>query len=118
MKINQINYKNVKAYIQGNFRYRLYYSKYKYLISKHILEQIECRINSMNIECFNNGSCIMCGCKTTHLQMANKTCESLCYPDMLSVSKWKFLKKTGTIFVKGIDWKLKNNKFTWQIGKT
>ena len=109
--MEQINYKNVKAYIQGNFRYKLYYSKFQWLIPKHILEQIHCRIDSMKVECLNNGSCVMCGCQTTHLQMANKTCAGDCYPDMLSKKQWCFLKKSKMIVLNKVLWKFKHNKF-------
>lgn len=114
MKIN-----NIFAYIQGNIRYHLYYSKhFKFLIRKHIREQIEYRINSMNRECYSNGSCIKCGCSTTHLQMADKKCEGSCYPIMISnKGVWEFWKKSKITVEILIDseyiWKLdtKNKKF-------
>ena len=84
--------KNIWAYIQGNIRYRLYYSYLNFLIPLHIREQINYRIKSMDRECYHNGSCKMCGCRTTHLQMANKACNKPCYPGMVSRRTWKFWK--------------------------
>ena len=85
----KINIKNIYSYIVGNYRYRIYYSKHLFwLMRKFIREQITLRINSMDEECFNNGQCKMCGCKTTALQMANKECDKPCYPEMLSRKKW------------------------------
>lgn len=108
----QINYKNVKAYIQGNFRYKLYYSKwFSWLIPNYIHEQIDVRIDSMNRECYLKGSCTMCGCKTTHLQMANKTCDGNCYPDMLSKKQWCYFKHRKLMVFNKVLWKLKHNKF-------
>ena len=58
----------------------------------HIREQIEYRINSMNRQCFEQGSCIKCGCQTTHLQMADKACAGDCYPEMFKKHLWKHFK--------------------------
>lgn len=85
-------FKNIIAYLQGHIRYKLYYSYLKFLIPLHIREQIVYRINSMNKECYNQGSCIMCGCRTTHLQMANKSCDNPCYPAMVKKRTWNFWK--------------------------
>lgn len=85
----KINIKNIYSYIIGNYRYQLYYSKnFSWLIRNFIKRQITLRINSMDKDCFNNGQCKMCGCKTTALQMANKECDKPCYPEMLSRKKW------------------------------
>jgi hypothetical protein len=109
---SKINLKNIYYYIQGNLRYRMYYSKYyKFLIRSHIKEQIEVRINSMNKSCYRLGSCIKCGCTTTQLQMCNKPCEGLCYPKMLSRFYWEDLKKDNCYHSEGdITFCLKSNK--------
>jgi hypothetical protein len=51
----------------------------------------------MDKECYENGSCKMCGCNTTALQMANKACPKPCYPKMISKKEWKEF-KTKTEF--------------------
>lgn len=107
---NKITLKDVLAYIQGNIRYSLYNSNWSWLIRKHIKEQIDIRINSMNKSCYNQGSCVMCGCRTTHLQMANKSCNKPCYPIMLNKKTWKGIKKIDTIFVD-------KNKVKWYLLK-
>lgn len=84
--------KDVLYYLQGNIRYQIFYSKFAFLIREHIREQIQARINSMNQECFTSGSCIKCGCNTTHLQMCNKACEGDCYPKMLDKEEWITMK--------------------------
>ena len=43
----------------------------------------------MKEECLLRGHCVKCGCKTTHLQFANKACDGKCYPAMMSKKKWK-----------------------------
>ena len=114
--------KKIISWFQGWSRYFLYYSKeiikidLSWLIRKHIREQIEVRINSMNRECYNSGSCIKCGCATTALQMANKACEGDCYPSMLNKSIWKGLMEVqeNCRYFSTIDrsvWKMKDNKF-------
>lgn len=83
--------KDVWHFIVGHYRYTLYYSKFNFLIRKHIKEQIRFRIDNMNKECYNNGECIMCGCQTTALQMCSKPCEGKCYPPLYSKKMWNSL---------------------------
>lgn len=109
--MSKINLENIISYIQGNVRYKLYYSKFKGLIPGHILEQIDVRIKSMNEQCYTSGSCIMCGCRTTHLQMANKPCEGACYPTMLNRREWKYIKSRNVMVIKNELWYLKKGMF-------
>ena len=124
MKKAKPTFKNIIAYIQGNLRYRLFYSNFAFLIRPHIREQIEVRINSMDQECYNAGECKICGCQTTHLQMADKACDKPCYPSMMSKKQWNFFKdlskKEYPVAIAGnnlsvlkVDffWKLKDNVF-------
>jgi hypothetical protein len=90
----EVSLKDVWAYIQGNIRFTLYYSKYfKWLIPTHISEQIGFRIFVMDEVCYISGSCQMCGCETPALQMANKACKKPCYPEMMNKKEWKIFKK-------------------------
>lgn len=124
---------NIYYYIQGYIRYYLYYSKFNSLLFLYIKNQIKYRINSMDSRCYNDGSCKICGCKTTPLQMCNKACDKPCYPSMLSRRVWnrvtnkklipynvyiitdefgrfKLLSKTF-ILGKGLVWILDGNRF-------
>lgn len=92
----RITLSNIIAYIQGKFRYKLYYSCYNFLIPKHIKEQIDYRIKVMDRECYMKGACKICGCETTALQMANKACPKPCYPKMVNKKKWNRQKKFKT----------------------
>ncbi len=107
----KVTLKNIWYFIQGNIRYQLYYSRLNFLISLHIREQIEARINSMNKECYNQGSCIKCGCQTTHLQMCNKSCNGLCYPSMMNRRKWNLLKNKKIVIRDTKVWILRHWKF-------
>lgn len=110
--------RDVYYYIQGNLRYRLYYSKFAFLIRKHIREQIEYRINSMDKECYERGECHMCGCATTQLQMSNKSCKKYCYPSILSKKKWEALKdkKNTHIFIADEKlWAIDNSKKQFKL---
>ena len=124
MKKAKPTLKNIIAYIQGNLRYKLFYSNFAFLIRPHIREQIEVRINSMDPICYGNGECKLCGCQTTHLQMADKACDKPCYPKMMSKKQWKFFKELSkkeypvaisgnNLSVLKVDffWRLKNNIF-------
>lgn len=101
--------KDIWHYLLGNYRYSLYYSSYKNLIRKHILEQIEFRVKNMDQQCFNDGECKLCGCSTIALQMANKACDKPCYPTMMNKKEWEMFKR-GAIFVdKGCRWMMTIN---------
>lgn len=114
-KIRQFNPENIIAYIQGNLRYKFFYSNFAFLIRPHIREQIEVRINSMDPICYGNGECKICGCQTTHLQMANKACDKPCYPRMLTRSEWWLLKRTKCLTVDRKLWRYKDGKFKLDI---
>jgi len=89
----KVNLKNILAYLQGNARYALYYNPHlTVLLRRHILEQIDYRITAMDSECYNNGSCKLCGCQTTQLQMSNKECRGKCYPKMMNKKEWNKFK--------------------------
>lgn len=100
MKKAKPTLKNIIAYIQGNLRYKLYYSKFAFLIRSHIKEQIDTRISSMDPQCYEEGQCKMCGCQTTALQMADKACSKPCYPRMLNKDEWDQMKKDFQIYDK------------------
>lgn len=88
------SWNDIISYIQGNLRYKAYYSKnFKWLIRDHIREQIDFRIKVMDKECYDNGSCKLCGCSTTALQMADKACDKPCYPPMMCKTKWDAIKE-------------------------
>lgn len=112
MNLKQINTKNIKAFFQGKLRYKIYYSIFAFLLLPHIREQIYCRIDSMDKQCYEEGQCKMCGCQTTALQMANKECDKPCYPRMLSRKDWNYLKRHNFILLdNGQLWKLKYGIF-------
>jgi hypothetical protein len=102
---------DVWYYIQGNVRYKLFYSKkFSFLIRRHIREQINFRIIVMRKECYDNGECVICGCATTALQMCDKACEGSCYFSMLSSDEWRLFKYFDRCYSDGFMWKFKNNK--------
>lgn len=108
--------KDIICYTQGHYRCFLFYkSILKWLIRKHIREQIAYRIDVMNPQCYSEGSCVMCGCTTTALQMCNKSCDGLCYPIMMSERQWYHYTKSKTfIDDKSNTWEVifdKNNNY-------
>lgn len=104
MKKAKPTLKNIIAYIQGNLRYKLFYSNFAFLIRPHIREQIQVRINSMDKQCYNEGQCKMCGCQTTALQMADKACDKPCYPEMMDKVTWNKFKRGIDIYNVGYWW--------------
>lgn len=84
--------KLVSSYATGNYRYFIY-KNLPFLMRKHIKEQYEWRLTIMNKGCLINGECLICGCKTPHLQFANKACEGDCYPNMMSKKMWNKIRE-------------------------
>lgn len=107
----KINLKNVWAFLQGNLRYKLYYSPFRFLIRQHIIEQIEVRFTSMKSVCLFEGSCEECGCKTTQLQMATKPCEGNCYPRLVNKKIWIKFKTCKFVKLDNQVWRLRRGKF-------
>lgn len=96
--MSKYNLSNIKSYLVGKWRYKLYNSHCCYgLLRTHIEEQIEFRIEHMQDECYNNGSCTLCGCETPALQMSDKACDKPCYPSMMNKKEWKLFNR-GSIF--------------------
>ena len=92
------SFDDIIEYFRANIRYTLYYSNFKWLIPPHILEQIDFRINvMMDKQCYTDGSCKVCGCTTTNLQMTNSSCAGDCYPALQCKCKWDRFKKKGII---------------------
>ena len=108
MKKAKPTLKNIISYMQGNLRYKLFYSNFAFLIRPHIREQIKVRINSMDQECYNAGECKICGCQTTALQMADKACDKPCYPSMLSKEQWYIINKNCSVYDE-------ETKFWWSL---
>jgi hypothetical protein len=111
----KITWSNVKAYFQGKIREKFVNHKYLYwLIPHHIFEQIQYRIFIMRKECYRTGSCILCGCDTPALQMADKACSGKCYPEMMDETSWFLYKQQKSIEFRYWD-KSKPRKFELRI---
>ena len=105
--MKEINLNNIISYLVGNYRYKLYYSRFNWLLRKHIRKQIDFRIDYMDKECLDNGECKLCGCQTTALQMANKQCDKPCYPPMVGKKAWdRFIRGWASI-------REKDENFVW-----
>ena len=90
----EIPLSDVYYYFQGHLREKLYYSKCKFLIRKHIQEQFEYRMKVMDKDCYLAGQCKICECSIPALTFCNKVCYGSCYPVMMSKSNWNNFKKT------------------------
>lgn len=108
----KINIKNIVAYFQGTWRYKIYYSYLRWLLLSPIIEdQISWRIKIMEKECYNEGSCKLCGCQTPALQMANKSCDKPCYPPFMSGIKWRKFIAGKKVWIKS-----GKKEDSWQLG--
>ena len=99
----KITLHNIKRFIQGYWRYFLFkFSKDSSdlnLLSKHKQEQFKWRMRVMNPECLKNKKCVICGCETPFLQMADDSCEGNCYPAFMSKEDWNKYKKENQILI-------------------
>ena len=93
MKLSQINPKNIKGFIQGNFRYLLFKWGWK---SNYILEQFYYRITLMNKSCLFNKQC-PCSCSCLAKQIESRRCENSCYEDMLCKKDWDVFKTKNNL---------------------
>lgn len=90
---------NILNYIVGTTLYHMYYRGFEWAIPGHIVEQYVYRVAKMNRACYEGGSCVKCGCRTTELQFAFKPCEGDCYPPMMSKSKWARYKLGESVLI-------------------
>ena len=97
MKIGKYNItlKNIKAYIQGN--YRLLSERFGKL-DTHIKEQVIYRDTVADLECKRIGEC-KCGCPLPDLYYADKTCEDSCYPELMDKDTWEKFKTDNNILI-------------------
>lgn len=94
IKINQINLKNIKGFIQGNYRNAL--KRFGQLPS-YIEEQSRWRLHQVELkspECFSKDECIHCGCKVSLKVFEERACSNTpaCYPVMMNESEWETFK--------------------------
>ena len=104
-----------KDFLIAHIRYWMWYGRLITLIRPYIRSQIQTRFTSMQPECLNQGSCVICGCTTTQLQMAHEACEKPCYPTLMSRKSWKHMQRSMTGYhydaTTKTYWRLYNNKF-------
>lgn len=114
--VSDITFRNAWYWLQGNLRYLLYYrDRFRWLIPRHIREQIAFRISVMDSECYSGGSCKLCGCRTTALQMSNKSCDKPCYPPMMGVRDWDRFRLGLAVEFDGWSWALFVNAGMYEL---
>lgn len=108
IKIKGRPIKDVWHYFVGNYRYKVFYSGVLscWLLRSHIKQQIIFRFDYVPIECWESGSCKECGCQVPHLQMAHKSCDADCYPELMNKEAWHDFKNNRIIRQKEKYWRL------------
>ena len=112
----QYSVSDIIDYFRGNIRYWLFYH-IPWLLSTTTTQQFLFRVRVMNKDCFNNGECVVCGCRTLNLQFSNKGCEGHCYPKMMSKSKWKEFIGGKPYYDGNMIWKFDDNNMVIKITK-
>jgi hypothetical protein len=93
IKLNQITLANIKHFIQGE--YRKLEDEFFNSLDEYIKEQVVFRkalVQLKKPECIAKGECIKCGCAIPDLFYADKSCDMLCYPKMMSKESWESFK--------------------------
>lgn len=75
MEVLKKNPKIVLYYLIGNYRYYIYYSKFRWLLRKSVIKTIERLLKNIDTECFNQASCKKCGCKVPQQNFGGKPCD-------------------------------------------
>jgi hypothetical protein len=103
VKLNKINFKNIKGFIQGWYRYLRYIAVYKKHYSNirgfsqaletqdHITEQALWRLDQVRLKsplCLREDGCVKCGCTFPEKAFEDRACEGGCYPDMKNLKEW------------------------------
>lgn len=93
---SQITWKNIKFYIQGNWRAFLL-ENFPQGIDKHIEEQFYFRLSQIqknSPECLKKGKCKHCGCDTKEMALSDKICTNNppCYGPFLNEEQWEKFK--------------------------
>lgn len=104
---SKINFKNIKAYIQGNTRLLIKNYGPNFLKSPWwIQEQIVIRPKLAHKKCIEDKECFHCGCSIPGKFYSNTGCDLGCYPEIMDKAKWLQFKKI----------KIKNNlrNINWQ----
>lgn len=91
--MNNINLKNVKAFISGNLTY--YLSKIIDL-PLHLKEQYYFRLYQCKDDCLIRKRCIKCNCPTLKKAYVLESCNINRFPDLLAGKEWE-------------EYKIKNN---------
>jgi hypothetical protein len=91
----EINFSNIKSFIQG---YSRYYFEKIHSLPQHIKEQTAFRIHTCKDTCLKDGGvCQKCGCPTIQKSYANKSCNLDLFPDMMSSLEWEKFKLDNDI---------------------
>ncbi len=95
----KITLRNIYAVIQAWFR-----KKRRGLggfdLPDHLYEQIiwrRTRVIEKSPKCWEQGSCVECGCEIIGKTMEDRGCEGYCYPFMMNEGEWKVFKKLHDI---------------------
>lgn len=112
----KITIRNIFWFLQGNARYKLVNSPFKFLVAPYIRRQIKVREASAHEICQTLGACKECGCSIPQLQYADGECHAWCYPQMLNKEQFTELERGGQVddLLLGITWKITNGKYHYQ----
>lgn len=101
VRLSDITLANIWHFLRGTVCYHLYYRGYSWLIPRYIRDQFEWRVRVMRRECYESGSCVECGCRTTALQFSSKACSGGCYPPMMGSESWDRFKAGCPVILDG-----------------
>ena len=97
MRLNQITIKNIKSFLEGNFKHFLY----KFVKApKYIREQYTYRLTLCKNDCIPKKKCVYCGCPPIKKAFVKQSCnKGKRFPDLLTENQWKVYKEKNNISV-------------------
>lgn len=92
--MNDINLKNIRSFISGNFNYY----KNKILTQPlHLKEQYYYRLYQCKNDCLPKRRCIKCNCPVIKKAWSTESCNTERFPNFLSGQQWKEYKEKHNI---------------------
>jgi|SRR5699024_3268563 len=83
--------KNIYSFIEGNTKH--YMEKFN-MLSSHIKEQVEYRLEKCKEDCVKTNKCIHCGCPTLKRVFVKRSCNNgERFPNLMSKEDWEEFKK-------------------------
>lgn len=94
MNLNQLSLKNIKSFIEGNYRF---YKDKIHKLPEFTKEQYYYRLYLCKDDCLITGRCIICACPTVKKAFSTESCNPDRILKLMSGGEWRSYKKDHNI---------------------